>query len=77
MYTSDDDEVYCQKKNPVVPPPGFNKPTFAIGNRVKVMMTRLNPMVRGRFEGYTGTITNVVFCKSDGKTILYGVEFDE
>ncbi len=76
-YTKSGDEVYEQSSNPVQPPPGFRRPDFKIGARVKLVMTTLNPMSRGRFDGVKGTVKMIIFCKSDGETILYGVEFDE
>ena len=75
-FTRDNEAGYDWRENPITPPPGFANPGFKIGDRVRVAMTVLNPMSRGKYDGATGTVSCVVFCKSDGKTILYGVEFD-
>lgn len=68
---------YEQTEEPVVSPDGFGRPAFKIGQRVRVAFTTLAPSWLKKTEGKTGIVRCVVFCKSDGRTILYGVEFDQ
>lgn len=68
---------YEQTQEPVVPPPGFGRPLMKIGQRVRVAFTMLSPAFLRDTQGKTGVVTCVVFCKSDGRTILYGVNFDQ
>lgn len=75
-YTKENESGYHFSSNPVTAPPGFAQPSFHIGDRVRLVMTKLNPMSRGEYDGATGVVIEVIFCKSDGRTILYGVEFD-
>lgn len=75
-YTRESDSTHYFTQEPVAPPPGFPKPSFTIGQRVKVAFSTLNPMSRGRDDGKIGTVSLIVFAKSDGRTILYGVKFD-
>lgn len=75
-YTRPGDRVYEQDVEPVTPPPGFGSPRFQIGDRVVVAFTTMAPQYLRSHEGAVGTVCQVVFCKSDGKTILYGVQYD-
>lgn len=65
-----------QTKEPVVTPEGFGRPVFKIGQRVRVAFTTLAPGWLKHTEGKMGVVRSVIFCASDGRTILYGVDFD-
>lgn len=71
-------DEYEQTEEPVKPPAGFNSPVFKIGARVTIhpFPDSWNKSL-GLVEGMTGTICRIIFCKSDGRTILYGVKTDD
>lgn len=70
-------DPYEQIQEPVEPPPGFGRPRYRIGERVQVVFTLLGPKFQRSAEGKLGVVSCVVFCKSDGETILYGVRYDQ
>lgn len=71
-----DDQQHTQTEEPVTPPRGFAAPRLKIGQRVRVVFTTMAPKFLRSAEGKTGTVCNVVFCRSDGRTVLYGVQYD-
>lgn len=72
-----DDQQHTQTEEPVTAPPGFSAPRWKIGQRVRVAFTTMAPKFLQSAEGKTGVVSCVVFCKSDGRTVLYGVRYDE
>lgn len=69
-------DLYDQTAEPVQVPPGFGSPRYKIGERVRVSFTTMAPAWQRGQEGAVGTVSCVVFCRSNGKTILYGVRYD-
>lgn len=71
-------DEYNQTAEPVKPPFGFRSPMFRVGDRVRIVyLSGISPRYMDHFEGAIGVIVCVIFCKSDGRTILYGVQFDK
>lgn len=65
-----------QIQEPIIIPTGFGQPRYKIGDRVRISFTTLAPAFLKSYEGKIGTVVCIVFCKSDGRTILYGVDAD-